>query len=197
MIKLLKNLPITWFHLTHSRTRHMVAQVYYLVPKNFVWCRICVYDSRGDDIDAACGQLVGQVAAAVLNNGRKKWHSVKRFYRIKLREDFEYSEVKDHVMVAVAFLASGCQTSPTLKRKKQLRCVRSLLQNTFVLGLSKTFPRPSSKYRESWRNMMMGILLQQEGSKPNLENIILNVQFLLSQIMLRRLWYVFVSNGTL
>ncbi len=36
--------------------------------------------------------------------------------------------------------------------------------------------------------MMMGILLQQEGSKPNLEKAehILNVQFLLSQIMLRR-----------
>lgn len=41
--------------------------------------------------------------------------------------------------------------------------------------------------RDATANMMMGILLQQEGSKPNLEkrNITLSVQFRLNQTMLR------------
>ena len=58
------------------------------------------------------------------------------YTRIILRADFEYSEVEDHVMygVAVALLASGCQTSQTVKDPEKAVKVRTqLAANTFVL----------------------------------------------------------------
>lgn len=112
-----------------------------------------------------------------------------------MRADFEYSEVEDHVMygVAVALLTSGCQTSQTVKRTRKSSKVRTQLAAEYIRSGDLDSAKRSLDQalsvdsRDATANMMMGILLQQEGSKPNLEkqNITLSVQFHLNQTMLR------------
>ena len=77
--------------------------------------------------------------------------------------------------VAVALLASGCQTSQTVKRTRKSSKVRTQLAAEYIRSGDLDSAKRSLDQalsvdsRDATANMMMGILLQQEGSKPNLE----------------------------
>lgn len=78
--------------------------------------------------------------------------------------------------IAVAFLASGCQTTHTQKKdpEKAVKVRTQLAAEHIRSGDLDSAKRAldqalSVDSRDATANMMMGILLQQEGSKPNLE----------------------------
>ncbi|HGH3603602.1 TPA: type IV pilus biogenesis/stability protein PilW [Acinetobacter baumannii] len=78
--------------------------------------------------------------------------------------------------VAVALLASGCQTSQTVKKDPEKAVkVRTQLAAEYIRSGDLDSAKRSLDQalsvdsRDATANMMMGILLQQEGSKPNLE----------------------------
>lgn len=78
--------------------------------------------------------------------------------------------------IAVAFLASGCQTTHTQKKdpEKAVKVRTQLAAEHIRSGDLDSAKRAldqalSVDSRDATANMMMGILLQQEGSQPNLE----------------------------
>ncbi|MDO7245401.1 type IV pilus biogenesis/stability protein PilW [Acinetobacter pittii] len=78
--------------------------------------------------------------------------------------------------IAVAFLVSGCQTTHTQKKdpEKAVKVRTQLAAEHIRSGDLDSAKRAldqalSVDSRDATANMMMGILLQQEGSKPNLE----------------------------
>lgn len=78
--------------------------------------------------------------------------------------------------VAVAFLVSGCQTTHVQKKdpEKAVKVRTQLAAEHIRSGDLDSAKRAldqalSVDSRDATANMMMGILLQQEGSKPNLE----------------------------
>ncbi|RSR30605.1 type IV pilus biogenesis/stability protein PilW, partial [Acinetobacter baumannii] len=78
--------------------------------------------------------------------------------------------------VAVALLASGCQTSQTVKKDPEKAVkVRTQLAAEYIRSGDLDSAKRSLDQalsvdsRDATANMMMGILLQQEGSKSNLE----------------------------
>ncbi|MEP7535400.1 type IV pilus biogenesis/stability protein PilW, partial [Acinetobacter baumannii] len=78
--------------------------------------------------------------------------------------------------VAVALLTSGCQTSQTVKKDPEKAVkVRTQLAAEYIRSGDLDSAKRSLDQalsvdsRDATANMMMGILLQQEGSKPNLE----------------------------
>lgn len=70
-----------------------------------------IRQTRGDDIDAACGQLVGQVADRTRRAEQwQKSHTASRDFAytgIKLRAGFEYSKVKNGIMYGGCSCISG------------------------------------------------------------------------------------------
>ena len=77
--------------------------------------------------------------------------------------------------IAVAFLVSGCQTTHTQKDPEKAVKVRTQLAAEHIRSVTWTQQSEllikllSVDSRDATANMMMGILLQQEGSKSNLE----------------------------
>ena len=185
--------------------RHMVVQAEIVLSRSKTLSDagfVCtIRQTRGDDIDAACGQLVGQVADRTrrAEQWQKKSHSVKRFcvHKDKLRAGFEYSKVKTVLCmgIAVAFLVSGCQTTHTQKDPEKAVKVRTQLAAEHIRsGDLDSAKRAldqalSVDSRDATANMMMGILLQQEGSKSNLEKAehYFKEQFHLNRIMLKHI----------
>lgn len=97
--------------------------------------------------------------------------------------------------IAVAFLVSGCQTTHTQKDPEKAVKVRTQLAAEHIRsGDLDSAKRAldqalSVDSRDATANMMMGILLQQEGSKPNLEKAehYFKEQFHLNRIMLKHI----------
>ncbi|MDV7416061.1 type IV pilus biogenesis/stability protein PilW [Acinetobacter baumannii] len=78
--------------------------------------------------------------------------------------------------VAVALLTSGCQTSQTVKKdpgkavKVRTQLAAEYIRSGDLDSAKRSLDQALSvDSRDATANMMMGILLQQEGSKPNLE----------------------------